>query len=334
MRRLTRRAGLIASLFALALIAGLFVAPAPARAQGGANAVMIPESATQSTDLTVKLQLSGFAPDEAVVVWQTFPDFTVLPRGSYAVNSAGVASIDVEMDETFPIGTHYLSVRGDESNAYVIAEFELLPPMVQVDRGVTIDVSQGGLGATQGGYYSFMGQGYQPRETVAMWLTYPDGTVRDMGTVRASSGGDWSAAVTFGWEDQVGMYYLTGYGTSSERTGVAQFIVSGGMFVDIGGEATLEANRGETRQLEMMELHGSGFTPGEVVSIWLTESDGSVWFITELVATNGEFILPGYLAAVIPDEGSPIGETTFSAYGNYSKRFATVTVQLWAGSGL
>lgn len=334
MRRLTRRSGLFASLIALTLLVGLFVAPAPTRAQGGAEATMVPSSATQSTDLTVKLQLSGFASGEAIVVWQTFPDFTVMPRGSYDANNAGVASIDIHLDETYPIGTHYFSVRGETSKAYIITAFELLPPVVKVDRGVSIEVSQGGVGARQGGYYSFMGQGYSNRETVSLWLTYPDGTVRDMGTVRTSSSGAWAASISFGWEDQVGRYFLTGYGNSSTRTGVVQFIVSGGMSVDVAGEATLEANRAETRQLEMMELRGSGFAPGEVVSLWLTESDGTVWFITELVAPNGQFILPGYLAAVIPDKGSPIGPTTFSAYGNSSKRFATVTVQLWAGSGL
>jgi len=296
--------------------------------------ILVPSAATQSTDLRINLQVSGFASNESLAIWETFPDFTVLPLGASNVNSAGMANIELKMNQTFPIGTHYISVRGEKSKYYVIATFQLLPPVVKLDRGVSIEVSKGGVGAKQGDFYSFVGTGYRLREPVALWLTYPDGTVKDLGQVRTSREGTWGASVAFGPKDPVGRYFLTGYGITSNRTGVATIILTGGMTVQVAGAAKLESNRSETKQLELLELHGSGFLPGEPVSLWLTESNGKVWYITELIATNGQFTLPGYLAAVIPDQGSPIGPTTFSAYGNASKRLATVTVSLWAGSGL
>ncbi len=338
--RLTRWSGFITSLVTLTLLLGIFVTSADVtRAQASAEVGVVPPSIVHQEEYTLDVVVNGFAPNEPVSIWQTLPDFTVIDRGGHGTNSRGTARVTMEMDASYPVGRHYFSVRGENSGAYVIAECDILPPPVQVDSGVTIQAMEGsGLGGQQLGYFSFKGQGYMGKETISLWLTYPDGSVIDQGLVR-SDHGSWDVSIEFDETDQVGQYYLTGYGNTSGRTGVATFFVRAGFNVDVAGGAMLEVSHTERRQLEGMELRGSGFAPGETISIWLTESDGSVWYITELVSANGSFALPGALVAQIrathaPTPGSPIGPSTFTAYGQSSKLIATATVQLWAGTTL
>lgn len=331
--RLTRRSGLIASLITLALLIGVFAAPATTSAQErGANMIIVPPQAPQGPDTQVVLQLSGFAANESVTLWETFPDYTVLPRGNYSVNTAGVKRVVIDIDGSLPVGLHHFSAHGNESGILTIEPFEVLPPAVAESPGISIDVTTG-LGGKQGGYFTFVGSGYQSRETVSLWLTLPDGTVEYLKTKRSHEG-RWAASVSFDERDPTGQYYLTGFGNTSEMTGIATFFVTGGNFTTSSGGATLEASPQWTKQLETVQLHGEGFAPGEIVSIWITMSDGTVWNARKVLATDGSFTEVGYLPALIPDNGFPVGTTTFTAYGNSSQLIATATVELWAGSGL
>lgn len=328
--RLTRRSGILASLVTLTLLVGLFAVPAKTQAQSVTMSI-IPSSAIQDPDLTIHLTLAGFASGETVTIWQTFPDYTVLPRGDWEVSSAGVGEVPIEMGGDIPVGVHYFSVRGNKSGNIVIAPFELLAAKISPSKGVSVEVA-GGMGGEQGNTFSFSGRGYKDTETVSIWLTYPDGRVVDLGMERAS-GGAWEAGFTFTEKHPEGQYHLTGYGNSSGWTGIATFYVLRGDFTNEAGWAQLMASPNRTRQLDVVDLDGSGFLPGERVSLWLTQPDGVVQWIGQVRAVHGGFNLSGYLPAVIPDHGLPVGVHTFSAYGESSKLLATADVMLFAGSG-
>ncbi len=325
--RITRGSTFVASLITITLLIGLFAIPAPTSAQEQAQLMIIPSQAPQGPDSEVSLQLSGFMSNEPVTIWQTFPDYTVQPIGTYGVSSAGVLRKDVAIDGSIPVGQHHFTARGNYSGMMVIVPFEVLPPVVQVSDGVSIEVTHGVGQAT------FAGYGYTPRETIAIWLTRPNGTVEYISQRTASSEGSWGTSVSFDEKDPVGQYYITGYGVESERTGVASFIVTGGDATSAAGAAMLEATPAQTRQLDTVQLSGSGFVPGEIVSIWITMSDGTVWSSGKVIALDGTFTRAGYLPALIPENGAPIGTTTFTAYGHTSKLVATASIELYAGSG-
>ncbi len=326
-----KRISFFAGLIALTLLVSMVAVPTPAQAQSTPKMVFIPAQAPQGEDSTVVFQIAGFAANEPVTIWQTYPDYTVNPIGTYAVNAAGIFRKDLVIDGDQPVGMHHFTARGNTSGIVVMAPFEVLPAVVDVTTGVSIEVTAG-QGNTQGASFNFVGSGYQGREAISVWLTLPDGTVQYIGTKRSNEG-SWSIELSFDETDPVGQYHLTGFGNTSQRTGVATFIVTGGNFTDAAGGATLEAYPTHTRQLETVELYGSGFAPGEEVSIWITMADGTVWNARKVIALDGTFAEAGYMPALIPDNGFPIGTTVFTAYGNTSKLVATATVELYAGSG-
>lgn len=316
---------IFAGLALVIMVLSLVAMPAQHTYAAGPSLVIIPAQATQGPDQEVVLHITGFTTNESVTIWQTYPDYTVMPIGDYFVNDAGILRQPIAIDGSVPVGLHHFSVRGNKSGSLVITPFEVLPPAVNLTEGVSIDVT---------GNFTFTGHGYYNKEEVSIWLTLPDGTVEAVGTKRAHSG-EWAKSVSFDETDQVGRYFVTGYGVVSGRTGVAEFVVMGGNNMhDVVGTATLIANPSSTRQLETVQLMGSGFAPGEVVSIWITMADGTVWDSRKMIAADGTFILAGLLPAQVPQNGFPIGETTFTAYGNSSKLIATATIQLWAGDGM
>jgi hypothetical protein len=321
-----------ASLMALTLLVSILAVPAPTQAQTmSATMTFVPSQVMQGEDSKVIVQIAGFQPNESITIWQTYPDYTVNPIGNYAVNSAGIYRMELVIDGNQPVGEHHFSARGNMSGIMVIAPFEVLAPEVNVSQEVYIEVTTD-MDGTQGESFMVTGSGYHMRELVSIWITLPDGTVQHVANKRAKSDGSWSASLSFSEKDPIGQYFVTGYGVMSERTGVASFIVTGGDFTAAAGTASLVASPSHTEQLEVVELYGSGFTPGEEVSIWITMSDGTVWFARTVIAMDGTFVEAGYMPASVPDNGFPIGTTTFTAYGQTSNLVATASVELHAGN--
>lgn len=294
---------------------------------------IVPGKARQSKNLHIEMQLAGFASSESVTIWQTLPDKTVSPRGTYTVDNAGVTQIKIKMGSDYPIGTHLFSARGNFSGTLIEGvPFELLPVHIVPTSGVNVEVIAGG-GGKQGGYFTFSGRGYQGKESISVWVTRPDSVVVDLGMVR-SDGGTWGMNFEITPSDPVGKYHVTGYGNNSGRLGISSFFVTSGDFTQVAGRAELTATPSRTRQLEVVTIKGSGFIPGETVSMWLTQPNGVVSYIGEQVALYGDIEISGYLPAVIEDQGLPVGIHVFSAYGQSSKLLGTAEVELLPGSGM
>jgi hypothetical protein len=320
-----------ASLMALALLVSVLAVPSPTQAQTmAATMSIVPSHVTQGTDSKVVVQIAGFESNESITVWQTYPDYTVNPIGNFSVNRAGIYRMEMVIDGSQPVGEHHLSARGNKSGIVVIAPFDVYPADASVSQEVYVEVTD--MGSTQGDSFTVVGSGYQEREAVSIWITLPNGTVQQVDTKRASGEGSWMVTLSFSEKDPIGQYHITGYGNTSERTGIACFMVTGGDFTASTGTASLVASPSHTQQLEVVELYGSGFTPGEEVSIWITMSDGTVWFARDVTAMDGTFVESGYMPALVPDNGFPIGTTTFTAYGQTSNLVATASVELYAGS--
>ena len=69
----------------------------------------------------------GFAPGESVSFWQTLPNGAVLDRGAQRAGADGTLAFTIELDETLPVGTHYLSYHSDASDQASFARFMIGP---------------------------------------------------------------------------------------------------------------------------------------------------------------------------------------------------------------
>lgn len=99
--------------------------------------------------------------------------------------------------------------------------------------------------------------------------------------------------------------------------------------------ASLTATPATPRQNDTVTLTGSGFTPGETVSVWITYPDFTVYGVAE-VPTNGDGsfsypYLPDFLGATF----TPTGKYTYTAFGQTSGRevYASITVDIGRAPG-
>lgn len=84
--------------------------------------------------------------------------------------------------------------------------------------------------------------------------------------------------------------------------------------------ASLSASPTRPRQNDTVTLVGSGFTPGETVSVWITYPDFRVFGVAEIeVNGDGSFNYP-YLPDFLGATFTPTGRYTYTAFGQSSGR--------------
>ncbi len=327
---MTRRTILFALASSCLLLIGLYVMTSlQASATQVAPVLALPDGGGIQNE-TIEVHLAGFAPGESITLWQTFPNYKVLPLHNVTANRDGEATTNLFIDPSIPVGTHALSARGNSSDALAMVSFPVHAPEVALKNSVEIVLVESGF--QQGTPFTFAGSGYDPSEPVSLWLTLPDGAVRDLQIVQAGDG-EFTYSFTPGVEDPIGTYQITAFGRSSERTAITSFEVEAADYLIEAAPATLEVFPSQVRQLDVVTITGHGFDAGEVVSLWLTLPDGAVVTLYEGVTMTGAFQERVYLPAVIPEGGLPVGVHNFSAYGSTSGRRAVASFELLPGSG-
>lgn len=309
---------------ALALIIAIWSWPADAQT---ASLTVSPAVARQNT--TVTLSGSGFLPGETASIWITYPDYTVYGVAVVVIDEQGRFNHPYLPDflgATFtPTGRYTYTARGWQSGreAYASLEVEIAPaPGVSAGVQLTVDKPAQAQGAT----FTFTGSGYRPGEPVALWLRYPNNAVADLGTQTADQGGRIGLAIASNGIP-VGRYALTARGLQSDGNGIADFEVLPGDTLRPRGTAELTVGPGNSQQRSAISLRGSGFLPGEVVTIWATLPDYSTeWLGDVTAAADGSFTTELYLS-----EQSPVGRYAMSAYGNRSERRAVAEYTLGPG---
>lgn len=313
---------------------GLLVSPPLVYAGGQMTLLPASRQVVQSEQATIQIVLEGFEKDESLSLWQTLPDYTVVEIGNYRTNSEGHQTITLNLGASeYPLGTHHISLRSNETGQLIVESFEFVAPETQVSPEVSISVEP--AHPRQNTWMTIRGSGYA-KEGVSLWLTYPNGKVRQLRYRNADSDGTWDVRIKLAEKDPTGTYYITGRGTMSGRVGVGSFVLRGGEIPERQGQASITVSPSVVRQLEAIEISGSGFEPQETVSLWLTESNGTVWRMRSRIADEDGSFRTGKLriGALLEYGGSPVGQTTFTAYGKSSKRIAIATVRLLAGSEL
>jgi hypothetical protein len=91
--------------------------------EGAARVAVTFVDRSGATDV-VRVEGSGYAPDEPIGVWMTFPDGDVLGMASLNVDSSGAFSVDVDLGVVLAAGRYRVSVQGVESGRLVIVTFD------------------------------------------------------------------------------------------------------------------------------------------------------------------------------------------------------------------
>jgi hypothetical protein len=312
----------------IALLAiALSCSTAPAFAQGGALRVN-PTSISQ--DETASLSASGFAPKEIISFWFTLPDYSVMSAGDLKANADGAVDGSVFISVDMPVGTYSLSARGNRSGTLASAPFVVkaaagAPPSANV----LLKVDHRTM--AQGECFFFTGTGYTPSETIAVWLRLPDGAVTNAGLegeFRAGSAGDFTYTICFGNLAAEGGYAFTAYGKSSQLTGVAEFTLARGDYINApAGKAQLFVDPKVAHQLDTVSVVGGGFAPGERVSLWITLPNGVVLNLFSGTTADGTFQEQITLPPL------PVGTHYISAYGQSSGLRAVAALDLLPGDG-
>lgn len=298
---------------------------------GASSAALSASPATPRQNDTVTLNGSGFAPGETIAVWITYPDFRVFGVAQIEATAEGNFSYPYLPDflgATFtPTGNYTYTARGLTSNREVYAN-------ITVDIGVGDGPSNGvTLSAepgidSQGSYYLFRGSGYGANEDIAIWLRYPDNMVEALSGAQANSSGAFEYIV-YVTGVPVGSYALTARGLNSNANGIADFTVEVADLTIASGEASLLVGPSPDTQRNFAEFVGSGFRPGEIVTIWVTLPNYATLWIGDVQAdSSGVFSAVLYLS-----EQEPIGKRTYTAFGNISGLRATADYTLQAGGG-
>ncbi|PDW02573.1 hypothetical protein [Candidatus Viridilinea mediisalina] len=320
-----QRFGRLVVAMALLLFAGLLaVLPIPVQAQG-ASLSITPAIAPQNSVVT--LTLAGFEPREVVSLWLTQPDASVLRLGDVRVGSTGILETPLFVSSSFPTGVHSFSARGNRSQRLAITQFELtIGRGYEPSPGVEINVDM--VQRPQGQCFLFSGSGYSPNERISVWIRFPANEIEDVGRITASPGGTFMDELCFGRLDPEGLYHYTAHGNSSHRTGIGTFNLRRGDYLGaLPGAATLTVIPDAARQLDYATLIGTGFLPGETVSLWLTLPDGVVLSLFQGITVDGTFAEDIFLPPLAA------GRHYFSAYGQTSGQRAVAAFDLWPGDG-
>lgn len=319
----------------MALLLGVLAIPAGAvvAQERGAELVAIGtmttrvgnETVASSRQLeTVVIAGAGFDAGELIGFWLTLPDGSVvgLDSDDLQADEEGAFAVELGLGSGLPVGLHRFSARGQSSGAGAVAPFYLMPgrgPDVTAGTQLTFSPAT----ARQLDTVELSASGFAANETVALWLTLPDGSVIGLGNVTSDASGTFSGSLFLPGVLPVGRHYFTARGTTSGNTAITPFVLQYGNGLNVPG-ARLAADLGRAQQRTILSLSGEGFTANESVSFWLTLPNGSVLDLGEVNADeNGVLDVVIYLA-----EDLPVGIHYLSFRSNQSEQagFAKLTL--------
>ncbi len=285
-------------------------------APGRLDTVLLASPTHARQNDTVTLEGRGFASNEPVAIWITYPNFEVYSVTEVQTNADGNFTFPYILDfldVTFtPTGKYTYTARGQLSGREVYAD-------IQVDIGAAPDTSPGvemqvtpGRDA-QGGFFTIRGTNFGGNEMLALWIRYPDNRVVDQGQIQAGPEGAFSFTLRSDGAP-TGRYAFTARGLRTGLNGIVEFDITIGDLTIPRGPAGLQVRPGIDNQRSVAIFEGSGFQPEEVVTIWVTLPDQSTLTIGDVVVdANGGFVVSLYLG-----EQEPVGRRAYTAYGNTS----------------
>jgi hypothetical protein len=183
----------------------------------------------------------------------------------------------------------------------------------------------------QGERIVLSGTGFESREPIGLWDTFPDASVAgvDAADLVADDAGAFTIALDLAPSLPVGLHRFSARGRSSGHGAIVPwFLLPGGEAVQ--ASARLVPTPNSVRQLETVSLAGQGFAANERVALWFTLPDGSVLALGELSATSGGTFDTG----LVMPEWLPVGRYMVTARGVAGGATAIAELTLRHGNGL
>jgi hypothetical protein len=173
--------------------------------------------------------------------------------------------------------------------------------------------------ARQNDRVTLIGKGFQPGETVSVWITYPD--FRVFGVAQVSTNGDGSFDYPYLPDflgapyTPTGKYTYTAKGLSSNLVAYADLQVNIDNAPGNTQGISLSVTPGVDEQGSYFIFQGTGYLGGEKLALWLRYPDNSVGDLGQIEAGPS-----GVLYYVIRLNGAPVGHYAFTGYGLSSTR--------------
>ncbi len=345
----TKHVGIRCSIAFVSIIAWFIALPTNATYATGPSITITPNTIPPNSTMTITL--NGFTPEEMVTIWQTLPDESVIEHGTMQVDTYGNTSLAWFADPLYPYGTHYISARGNTSKRTAIQAFHMMPvetfpnysparspcisnptafayspcpniacePLLSVEGTIHISAIR------NGNTLAFTFNNFIPQETVSIWLKTPQYTTIDLGTSSANEQGMLSYTLPLGASETEGIYHLTIYGNTSNKTGTATFKFQQSMAqpcADMPAYVRIIPNM--VQYTGIVTIQGSSFGAGEPIYGWVTQADSrSVPLFSSEAKRDGSFCQTMYL----PDTMAP-GTYSLTVLGYYSTQRATTTIHI------
>lgn len=258
---------------------GLATPQATALADSDRASVRVNPS-TVPQNSAVQIQLKGFRPGEKVSVWRTLPgsdpslcNGPTYAIGNYEVNAKGESTFTWKVAGTNPVGCYVIGARGNSSLR--TASTQLWVTQGEVPRwSRMVDMKVDTPEVPQGQTLRVSALGFRPGERIGVWITRPDSSVRDMGTVIASREGGLDFSFRPDASYVPGVYYISAQGKESGILGISPIqVIVGKEIVREVRPPRIIIEPQQAQKAGWIKVEGINFGLNEKVSIWTTSVD-------------------------------------------------------------
>jgi hypothetical protein len=179
----------------------------------------------------VNIHGTGFLPNEVISVWITQPNGAVVDYPQQITSDAGNFESSFVFSEAYPTGKYTFTALGTISGYQVFAPFDLRSQNSTPSGWAQLRIAYPFPAKTnQNDWINISGTLFSPGETVGVWMTLPDNSVRGLPSQIADGNGDFFADIDLDERLPVGRYSVTVKGVVSGRLVIATFDVTQGAF--------------------------------------------------------------------------------------------------------
>lgn len=308
---------LFAILLAAVAICASIVAPAPAAAAG-----ISADPTYGNFDTTFSFSANGFQRNEIVDTWIGLPNLSAVSTGTFSAGDAGTVKWSFK-PKTTNGGGEYIAVAKGRVSGQVFVKFNVIAPP-KPETNPTPAPKPVVIPPLSARTAQFSARGYQGGEVVDVWYQAPNGTVFGYPNYTADAWGNLSFPFVMTPGQMFGGWRVVGRGT---RSGNTQWI----QFSWFGTVSSVEASNPILVPAPYYDFVQGGFTPGEVVSLWIGMPNSTSQSLTLKTADgNGNIsyrvnILPGwqfggYVVAGYGWKSHVTKWQRFSYFGHYVQR--------------
>lgn len=191
-----------------------------------------------------------------------------------------------------------MNYRLRHSPAYLLAGLLLLLTPLPTAQAQSASVAVAPNPAPQNSDLVIELAGFQPRESIAVWLTLPDGQVVPINDLvvamnaeqyeaRADERGAVSIHAIIDWSFPTGSYAFSARGNLSAIEAVAPFTLTPAPPSPLDPQVALSVDYGRSEGETVLRFGGSGFAGSEAVALWVTRPDNTVLDLGLVQASAG-----------------------------------------------